>query len=232
MRRIVIIVAAYFAATLVIFLMSLAAYGEPITLGLMNTVYISGDIDQSTVRRAQTKFLSILERKKDKLAPIYLVVDSQGGSVGHSTDLVRFFNSFSNLRLITITLRAASSAALLVQALQYPRYILADSMLMFHRAYLSFDGQFETGELESRLEHAKRFVRYFENIIADRIGITLEEYKQKILYEWHLFGQDIVDNNAADKIVEIRCTPNLIAASHIEHGLLTAKEVFECPLLR
>jgi len=90
---------------------------------------------------------------------------------------------------------------------------------MAHRARGSVSGQFESGELEQRLAMWKKIVRKMEQTNADRMQISLDEYKKRVKDEWWSFGQDLIKDNMVDRIVPVKCS-----------ALLVEKD--RCPLIR
>jgi hypothetical protein len=44
---------------------------------------------------------------------------------------------------------------------------------------------------------------------ANRINKSTEEFVQKISNDWWLYGKNAVEENCADEIVQVECTPEL-----------------------
>jgi len=99
------------------------------------------------------------------------------------------------------------------------RYILETGYLMFHRARGGVQGQFEDGELESRLEFAKKMVRQMEKNNAKRLKLTLEEYKKKVVNEYWINGFEAVEKNAADEVVSLSCSKELIEQMNLSKSI-------------
>ena len=100
-------------------------------------------------------------------------------------------------------------APAIVQGLPGNRYVVEHGVFMFHRARGGVQGQFENGELESRLKLWKTIVRKMEEMQAKRIDISLAEYKTRRVNEWWLYGDDTVKENVADSVTAIKCTAKL-----------------------
>jgi len=205
-----------------------------IILNEQNTVNFRGEVSDSSVLAVESRVLELNTLRGDADYPIYIVLDSPGGSVDSGLDLIRFLKPYKNIH--TITIFAASMASAIVEALPGSRYMAESGVIMFHRAKGGFQGQFEDGEVESRLQLAKDTIRQMEQTNADRVGISLTEYKKLVKDEWWLFGKKAVTDNAVDMIVQISCTDGLIHSTDT-----TALEVAgfgmtfafsKCPLLR
>lgn len=219
-------------------LLSFQAFAvDKILLTEKNLVTFRGVVTPDSINKLQ---LDLVERSGE-LQPediIYLVIDSPGGSVAAGLDLKPLIENLPN-KVHTISMFAASMGFYMAQ-LGEKRYVVPGGIMMGHRAKGGFEGQFETGEVESQLDLWKEIVRSMEQLNADRMGISLEEYKQKVVNELWLFGERAVKENAADKMVQIVCSKELLA-SRVEaettkmtlFGPMSTKEVFSgCPLIR
>jgi ATP-dependent protease ClpP protease subunit len=140
--------------------------------------------------------------------PLYLVLDSPGGSIQDGAMLIEFMKTVPNVK--TITVFAASMAAGIVEAVQGERLILSSGIIMFHRASGGFQGQFDDGEVESQLRLAKSMVAAMEKANYERMGLSKDAYKQLVKDEYWLFGALAVVQKAVDKVVTVRCTNALI----------------------
>lgn len=209
---------------------------QQIELNVKNTVVLRGPVtDSSTTKAILAVYRLAFNRSKYLNTPIYLVLDSPGGSIFAGSALIESLKSVKNLH--TITLFGASMAHAIAQAIPGSRYVLANSEMMAHRAKGRFGGQFESGEVESRLNHWKKIVRRMEQTNADRIGVPLKTYKKKVVNEWWESGTNLVTSGFADQLAEIKCSKDLIAQKNIiiVRGLFGngAKRTFSgCPLLR
>lgn len=221
---------------LTLLISSLASGAETsITLNEDNHVLLRNEINDITITKLEEQLTSKVILRGTKNYTIYLVLDSPGGSISSGLDFIEFAKTIPNLE--TITLFSASMASGIVEALPGKRNILESGILMFHRAAGSVAGQFESGELESRLMFYKRLVRAMEVKNADRMGMSLEKYKAAVKDEFWILGSEAVALKAADTQVAIVCTKELITQKSTEAfnvlGLFTVKVQFsKCPLLR
>ena len=124
----------------------------------------------------------------------------------------------------------------IVQGIPGKRLISERGEQMFHRARGQFRGQFETGEVESRLKRAKSLVNALESRNAKRMGLSLADYKQKVVNELWLYGSENIAQNASDEVVRIVCNRPLIdkRESHSVRALFGSRtSIFSgCPLIR
>lgn len=199
-----------------------------------NTVNMRGAIDFDSVTNAQLELARQVAVRGKKNYKIYLIMDSPGGMIEAGEDFIQFARRIPNVD--TVSLFAASMASAIVEALPGKRYALDNSVLMFHRAKGGFKGQFETGEVESQLALAKTMVKHMEQRNADRLKLTLEEYKSLVVNEYWAHGVDIKTQGMVDEITELECSPALVntRVRMLIGGLFdSATLTFSgCPLIR
>ncbi len=217
-----------------ILLLSSPAQAKKITLTTKNNVTYRGPVTQLSVMTVKMDLIHKVVQRGTKDYPLYLVIDSPGGLIYHGLAFIEFVKHIDNLH--TITLFSASMAAAYVEHLPGTRYITDNGILMFHRASGGFEGQFEVGELESQLRFWKKIVRTMEQKSADRIGISLADYKSHARNEWWLYGEEAVNAGAADEVVDLVCSQKLVLKEEevlIDRlfGTLTAY-YSACPLMR
>lgn len=210
------------------------AQEAPIVLNTSNTVLFRGPVTGASVTKAQLNLVEAVKTRGSGKYPIYLVLDSPGGSIYAGEAFIAFARTLPNVE--TISIFAASMAAGIVESMPGKRHITPGGILMFHRASGGFEGQFEEGEVESQLALWKQIVRTMEGRNASRIGISLEAYKAKVVNEWWLYGADAVTQKGADKISTIVCSQALIDKREVvvsQMFIFTVKSVYSgCPLFR
>lgn len=213
---------------------SVRPYDGQILLGTANTVVLRGEINDESATSAALQILNLANQRGDKNYPIFLVLDTPGGSIDAGESFIEIAKSVRNLH--TITLFAASMGSAIVEALPGNRYILDSGILMFHRAKGGVSGQFETGELETRLDFYKRFVRRMEQRNADRMNMSLADYKTAVKDELWMTSGDAIERGGADRVVTVTCTNALIEKQEsvtVEAFIFRITLNFSgCPLLR
>ena len=124
---------------------------------------------------------------------LYIYIDSQGGSLFDAIDIIYLIKEFEkNKTVICIASVAYSSAFTIFQSCSN-RYVLPNSILMQHE----FDIIYSYDE-----NIVNDIIYYIRNIEAMRLNIKLNIYLEKVKNELWLFGHDIIDNNAADKLID------------------------------
>lgn len=207
---------------------------EKIVLTPKNAVTIRGPIDSGSVQKAMFELAVAVSRRSKLQEPIYLVLDSPGGSIEDGLAFIEFAKTIPNLH--TISIFSASMASAIVEQLPGKRFITNNGYLMFHRARGGFQGQFEDGEVESRLGMAKQLVRRIEQVNANRMLMALPDYKRLVINELWLDSEQALLYRAADKVADIYCSQSLIDSRdqiHISVFMFSITLVFSnCPLFR
>lgn len=196
-----------FFITLLVAFAAVAAEAKTIMLTTGNTVTLRGVVDETSVSKAQRELIDLIKARKYSATPIYLVLDTPGGSVVAGESFIEFAKSIPNLH--TITIFAASMGSGIVQALQGRRYIVNSGVSMYHRASI--------GLSTTELEKAKSMLEFYEQVINDmeqrtatRLCMPLSEYKLKVADEWWMTAKQAIANKAADEIVDVQCSQVLI----------------------
>jgi ATP-dependent Clp protease protease subunit len=209
--------------------------GEAVTLTLDNTIAINDEFDGHSVSQIAKKARE-LDARIPSGDPIYLVINSPGGSIEDGLELIE---NLSNLRrpIITISLFSASMGFQTVQALG-ERYVTKMGTLMSHRATGGFYGQMP-GSLGTRYAfYLRRVLKLDENAVRRSKGkLTTASYATLIQDEFWCDGQDCIDKGLADKIVSPSCDKSLTGFTSVSvfQALMGAVvEIFadydNCPL--
>lgn len=171
-----------------------------------NTIVLRGPITEESASKIQ---LSLLQHYSN--SGIILVLDTPGGSVDAGLAIIEVANGLHK-KVHTLTIFAASMGFQLVQNLG-TRYILNYGTLMSHRATISgLGGQFD-GELESRYKYLKSDIDQLDIIAATRMNISVAEYKALIKDEYWVKGYQAIEDKAADLVVNVRCSKELVQAT-------------------
>lgn len=211
--------------------LSVCASPTTLTLNINNTVSFNQPFKGDYVSK---KIFEIMD-KNFKLpygAPIYLVLDSPGGSVIDGNLLIDTIKALGR-PVHTVTIFAASMGYQTVQNLG-KRYILPSGVLMSHRGSLGgLSGQIP-GELNTRLGFYMDMMNDLDLRAAKRIGTSLSKYQQLIWNELWVSGQKAVDGKHADEIALVRCDKSM-SGSHSEVVATMFGEVelvySDCPLV-
>ena len=203
---------------------------KTIVLTDKNTVSFNDEFNAMSVAKKQIELFELAATSPEK--DIYLVMNSPGGSVFAGSLFIDTVRSL-NKNVHTITVFSASKAYHTDQGLG-KRYILPSGMLMSHRAYAGgLDGQFP-GELNSRIKMLMESTEELDKVAANRVGISLVDYKKLIHDELWLTGSKAVELKHADEVVQAVCDKSLSGTNVQEirsfFGIIHV-EFSNCPLI-
>ena len=211
-----------------------AAKSEPLVIKLTadNTIILDGVVTSSSVAYVIKEMI-----KKDALLekelPMYLYLNSPGGSVNAGIDLIMALPAFDR-EIITIS-KFAFSMAFSIAVRGDRKYILKYGTMGQHQASLGVQGYLS--EVESRVQFIKEMMKLVNEEEAEIVGLSLEDFLDKIMIEWWSFGKKAVENKVADAVIEIVCEDSLkeSKAKYFQPGFFGGsleEEINACPLLR
>lgn len=205
---------------------------KTITLEEKNMVVLRGPVTPSSVSEVMNK-LQTVSRAVSKNTPIYLVLDTPGGSISDGLDLIDFASALPQ-KVHTVTLFAASMGFQIAQNLN-TRYIIRNGTLMSHRASVSgLSGQVK-GELEARYKMIRRMVDFLDVKASTRMGMTLKEYEALVVPEYWVHGYDAVAAKIADEQVLLQCGSTLNGSDQVSFNTIFGTVIVtfsKCPLIK
>lgn len=159
-------------------------------------VDLIGKVDTKVVRDAVQKLLELDDISHD---PIFLHIDSFGGSVEAGFVLVDAITSIESPIYAVIESKAYSMAAIIAVFCDR-RYILPHATMMFHEASYGTLGEDPT--IRSKVEFNIRYLDRMHHEIAKRMGMDQKEYRQKIRDGWWLMADEALRAGIVDEVVE------------------------------
>ena len=193
---------------------------KTLTLNNSNFILLKGVIDSKTTNNFMYQ-LNLLNKKKN----IYVYIDSHGGSV---EDGNKILNEVQKYKMKCIAEKAYSMAFAIFQGCS-KRYIIPYAKLMQHQ--ISFGISNEKAKIESYIE----FINQIENELillqSSKIGMTLNEFKDKTYNEWWIFGESNIKQNCADQIIQIKCSKQLTSINYTLSEKYYDYIYSKCPLI-
>jgi len=216
--------------TTLLLLPSLVLAAKNIKLTEKNTINFNQAFSDGFVSKKQIEAIDLCN--SNPKTDIFVVLNTPGGSVSAGQLLYDTLHALPCF-FHTITIFSASMGYQTVQNLGQ-RYIIPSGVLMSHRAKLGGLGGEIGGELDSILNFYKKSIEEMEIIAANRVGISLEKYRDEIKDELWMTAEQSVEKGHADAIVLVNCDKSLLG-SYTEtmntfFGQLLV-EFSKCPLI-
>lgn len=204
-----------------------------IVLTTANHIAIVGEVTDASMSTAKQQLADLLIMRGNSKYPIYVVLDTPGGSVLAGYSFYEFVKTYENVH--TITINSFSMGAVLVQLIAGERLMLETGVLMYHRMKAGVMPT-TTDHIDAQLEWVKSMEEFAERKISDRSGIHRDELRKKIDREWFLNPHTAINNGLMDRTVSVKCSTELLKRKinvriEIFPGVSLEKQRSACPLL-
>lgn len=188
-------------------IISLAICGETnsktIELTLLNLISIRGPINSYST----SKFV----RDTSNLGTnqINILINSPGRSISDGNIIIEQMKSLNESSVVIncISQFAASMAFIITQACPH-RMGISTSILMQHQMSLGVKG--EINRINSYLEYIDNLKKSLDLMQANRIGMDMYKFQERVKYEWWIYGNNNIKKNILDEIVIIKCSNDLV----------------------
>ena len=159
------------------------------------TVALTGGVNHSMIKVAQKR---LLELDKQSNEPIWLIINSPGGSVDDGLILVDTMASVESPKHCLVESRAYSMAAIILTFCD-ARYVLPHGTIMLHEASYGTAG--EDPSNRSRVDFIGRHLDRLHEELAKRLGMTMADYREKIRDGWWLLAKEAEKAGVVDAVV-------------------------------
>lgn len=178
---------------------------EKVILTKDNFVTIKNVINEKT----RIDFIKDITLKSNKNKDVYIIIDSEGGSVFDGQKIIEQINFLKQIEINIkcIALNAYSMAFHIFQSCT-ERIITESSKLMSHQIRLTIK-DIELYKLKNYLDMIYSINEKLDDNVCKRINVDKSEYREKIYNDWWIDGKEIIKEKLADKIVYLGCDKNL-----------------------
>jgi ATP-dependent Clp protease protease subunit len=212
-------------------------YNDVLQMTNDNTVVIRGEISEDSASDFISDIHKIANNEDaEAVNDIYVFLMTPGGSVIDGYNIIQTLDAWTlagkNITCIADT--AYSMGFSILQACTN-RYVLKGSSVMQHQMSFGLEGQLENNK--NRFKFIESIGREMDNQQSERLGLSYEDFKKKTLSDWWLFGNSIVEENVADKMVNVLCDHKLSNETYFKEFdfVFFGKIKFEfskCPLIK
>lgn len=201
-----------------------------------NTLNLTDEVTSETVSGIMSKATALDSEMFGSRKPLYLFLDTPGGSITDGLKLIDFLNGLHR-PTHTIVSFAASMGFQIVENLG-ERYILPHGVMMSHRARGQIAGEIggqPPSQIDSRLRLWVEIVEELDRQTVSRTNHkqTLESYTKSYVSELWMTAKESIEAGYSDKIVNVRCDKSL--SGTVPHnvnfmGIAIKYFTSECPL--
>jgi ATP-dependent protease ClpP protease subunit len=182
------------------------ALSKPITLTTTNHVALTGGVFDKNINKV------IHELGTHKLKTLYLVINSNGGSLDAGMKLVQFLDSTSK-NITCIAVNAGSMAFVIFEYCK--KRIIVNHGELFHHFISSDIPRMSLDKLSSLLKSVEKIQTKILSDQASRFGIPYPEYYARISEDLYVHADDAVKENMADEVRSVKCSSKLAASRTI-----------------
>jgi len=170
---------------------------KTLNLTLDNTLLLRGVIDEKSTNKL------MYDIQKSNATNKILYLDTPGGLVEEGLKII---NEVKNYNISCVAEKAYSMGFSIFQSC-YNRYILPNGKLMQHQISFGING--ELAKVNSYVNFIKQIEEEIVDMEASRIDIPVKNYREMTMNEWWLYGQNTINSNTADEIVNVKCSNKL-----------------------
>lgn len=171
---------------------------KDIDLNKGHTVYLTSQVNTESAKQVID---GIFEGNK-KNKPIYLLIDSPGGSVFDGARIISAIQASRN-PVYTVCLESCASMAAMILEYGYERYAVDRSVLMFHPASLTTMVNGDLDKIVSKFLFLKRYIDKMDYYVATRSGSSYDAFKNRSNYEYYIDAEDALAYNLIDDVVRL-----------------------------
>jgi ATP-dependent Clp endopeptidase proteolytic subunit ClpP len=182
-------------------------FAKDITLTKENTAVLRGPVNSSSVAEVMVQ-LSELDRSGSDKEPIYLVLDTPGGSVMDGLNLIEYMTSLRR-PVHSISIFAASMGFHILQNSE-KRYITKYGTIMSHRASGGFNGDIPQ-QVKSRFKHITDLLEKMDEQVVSRTNgkYNKQSYSELIRDEYWAVGSNAIKEGFVDDVAKAKCDASL-----------------------
>lgn len=201
-----------------------------VTLTSDNVVTLRGPVTTSSVSDTIQRMISVTQTHNE----VNLVLSTPGGSVVDGYQLVQVIDALAKQgKTVNCIADVAISMGFVIFQSCPNRYVRPSSILMQHQMSFGISGP---------IEHVNNYVKFVNGMERDlterqakRLGLSEEEFRDRIRSDWWAFGYDILRNDMADEMRLVTCDRDLLEKTEditfdTFFGPVTL-EMSKCPLI-
>lgn len=196
-----------------------------------NLITIRGPIKGSS----SSTWINQMNDKDPDTDTMYIYLSSPGGSVLEGNKLIDQIKTLelNNVNVVCVADFAASMAFVILQSCP-KRMALPSSVLMQHQMSLGLEGNLEN--VNNYLDFIHQININLESMQANRINMTVDDFRLKVMNDWWIPGHNAKNFNVVDELVMVRCSKEILSKKE----KMTVRTLFgpvevtysKCPIAR
>jgi ATP-dependent Clp protease protease subunit len=162
-------------------------------------IFLNDDITDHTLTDLIIRMRSLLQNRKDKKAPVNLMINSPGGDVHEMLGIIDYIESL-DVKVNTICRgRAFSAAAIILTCGTGTRMMSKRSTVMFHQSSSFLGGKMS--DISAYLDNVKNIERTIYDILAEKTNKDREWWRDNMKTDLYLTAEQLKEFNVIDEII-------------------------------
>ena len=162
-------------------------------------IFLNDEITDNTLTDLIIRMRSLLQNRKDKEAPVNLMINSPGGDVHEMLGIIDYIESL-NVKVNTICRgRAFSAAAIILACGTGTRMMSKRSTVMFHQSSSFLGGKMS--DISAYLDNVKNIEKTIYDILAEKTNKDQAWWKDNMKSDLYLTAEQLKEYNVIDTII-------------------------------
>ena len=162
-------------------------------------IFINDEITDHTLTDLVIRMRSLLQHRKDKTAPVNLMINSPGGDIYEMFGIIDYIESL-DVKVNTICRgRAFSAAAIILTCGTGTRMMSKRSTVMFHQSSSFLGGKMS--DITAYLDNVKSLEKIIYTMLAERTKKDAEWWKNKMRSDMFLTAEELLEIGVIDQII-------------------------------
>ena len=170
-----------------------------------NHIYFYSEVTKKTVyelnreiRHVTQKMLDIEKKYNIEAPPIYLHINSYGGSIFAAMSTVDIIK-YNKVPIYSIVEGCAASAATLMSVVAEKRYIRPNSYMLIHQLSTIFWGKME--EFDDEMKNLNKLMDMIKTIYKEHTTIPVRKLNDILKHDLWWDSSKCIENNLVDEII-------------------------------
>ena len=164
-----------------------------------SVIFLTDEIESHTLTDFIIRMRSLLQNRKDKTAPINLMINSPGGDIYEMFGIIDYIESL-DVKVNTICRgRAFSAAAIILVCGTGTRMMSKRSTVMFHQSSSFLGGKMS--DITAYLDNVKSLEKVIYGMLAERTKKDEDWWKNKMRSDLFLTSDELLEIGVIDRII-------------------------------
>ena len=164
-----------------------------------SVIFLSDEIGEHTLTDFIIRMRSLLQHRRDKTAPINLMINSPGGDIYEMFGIIDYIESL-DVKVNTICRgRAFSAAAIILVCGTGTRMMSKRSTVMFHQSSSFLGGKMS--DITAYLDNVKSLEKVIYGMLSERTKKDAEWWRNKMRSDLFLTSNELLEIGVVDQII-------------------------------